>query len=132
MACSCKARSSWESHVGRLDHISIYGQESNATSRLVVMNPALRGIESNLGVEHADRFRCALHPYLRRLRAGQPGLQRLRLVSKRLRFALAIRRAPKSNANFPWVQHFIHHLAPQGMDGFVLANGRMASNQCMN
>jgi type I restriction enzyme M protein len=36
---------------------------------------------------------------------------------------------PKGNANFAWVQHFIHHLAPTGMAGFVLANGSMSSNQ---
>jgi type I restriction enzyme M protein len=35
---------------------------------------------------------------------------------------------PKNNANFAWVQHFIHHLSPTGMAGFVLANGSMASN----
>jgi type I restriction enzyme M protein len=38
--------------------------------------------------------------------------------------------AAKGNANFAWVQYFIHHLAPHGMDGFVLANGSMSSNQC--
>jgi type I restriction enzyme M protein len=37
--------------------------------------------------------------------------------------------AKDNNANFAWVQHFIHHLAPQGMAGFVLANGSMSSNQ---
>jgi len=36
---------------------------------------------------------------------------------------------PKGNANFARVQHFIHHLAPQGMAAFVLANGSMSSNQ---
>jgi type I restriction enzyme M protein len=36
---------------------------------------------------------------------------------------------PKGNANFAWVQHFIHHLASHGMAGFVLANGSMSSNQ---
>ncbi len=36
---------------------------------------------------------------------------------------------PKGNANFAWVQHFIHHLAPHGMAGYVLANGSMSSNQ---
>ena len=36
---------------------------------------------------------------------------------------------PKGNANFAWVQHFIHHLAPDGYAGFVLANGSMSSNQ---
>jgi type I restriction enzyme M protein len=33
------------------------------------------------------------------------------------------------NANYAWVQHFIHHLAPTGLAGFVLANGSMSSNQ---
>ena len=36
---------------------------------------------------------------------------------------------PASNANYAWVQHFIHHLAPTGLAGFVLANGSMSSNQ---
>ena len=36
---------------------------------------------------------------------------------------------PEGNANYAWVQHFIHHLAPHGMAGFVLANGSMSSNQ---
>jgi type I restriction enzyme M protein len=36
---------------------------------------------------------------------------------------------PAGNANFAWVQHFIHHLAPNGIAGFVLANGSMSSNQ---
>ena len=36
---------------------------------------------------------------------------------------------PAGNANFAWVQHFIHHLAPTGLAGFVLANGSMSSNQ---
>lgn len=39
------------------------------------------------------------------------------------------KKAPKGNANFAWVQHFIHHLAPDGHAGFVLANGSMSSNQ---
>ena len=36
---------------------------------------------------------------------------------------------PAGNANFAWVQHFIYHLAPTGLAGFVLANGSMSSNQ---
>jgi type I restriction enzyme M protein len=36
---------------------------------------------------------------------------------------------PASNAIFAWVQHFIYHLAPTGLAGFVLANGSMSSNQ---
>jgi type I restriction enzyme M protein len=35
---------------------------------------------------------------------------------------------PTGNANFAWVQQFIHHLAPNGIAGFVLANGSMSSN----
>ncbi|HRX87843.1 MAG TPA: class I SAM-dependent DNA methyltransferase [Steroidobacteraceae bacterium] len=55
-----------ESHGGKLGDISIYGQESNATTRrLAVMNLALRGIEADFGPEHADTFRRDLHPDLR-------------------------------------------------------------------
>ena len=51
---------------GKLGDISIYGQESNATTRrLAVMNLALRGIEADFGPEHADTFRRDLHPDLR-------------------------------------------------------------------
>jgi type I restriction-modification system DNA methylase subunit len=55
-----------ESHGGKLGDISIYGQESNATTRrLAVMNLAIRGIEADFGPEHADIFRPDLHPDLR-------------------------------------------------------------------
>ncbi len=55
-----------EAHGGRLGDISIYGQESNATTRrLAVMNLAIRGIEADFGAEHADTFRRPLHPDLR-------------------------------------------------------------------
>lgn len=55
-----------ESHGGKLGDISIYGQESNPTTRrLAVMNLALRGIEADFGPEHADTFRRDLHPDLR-------------------------------------------------------------------
>src|SRR3989304_2541868 len=87
-----------EAHGGRIGDISIYGQESNHTTwRLAKMNLAIRGIDSNLGREHAARWPPAPPP------AG--------------------------NANYAWVQHFIHHLAPTGLAGFVLANGSMSSNQ---
>jgi type I restriction enzyme M protein len=66
-----------ESHGGKLGDISIYGQESNATTRrLAVMNLALRGIEADFGPEHADTFRRDLHQGpARRLRAGQSAVQ---------------------------------------------------------
>ncbi len=120
-----------ESHGGKLGDISIYGQESNATTRrLAVMNLALRGIEADFGPEHADTFRRDLHPDLRAdYVLANPPFNDSDWFRKdddvRWQFGVP----PKGNANFAWVQHFIHHLAPQGMAGFVLANGSMASNQ---
>ena len=120
-------------HGGRLDAISIYGQESNPTTwRLAKMNLALRGIEANLGAQHADSFHHDLHPDLRAdyLLANPPfndsdwGGERLR---KDARWKYGV--PPVGNANFAWVQHFIHHLGPRGIAGFVLANGSMSSNQ---
>ncbi len=120
-----------ESHGGKLGDISIYGQESNATTRrLAVMNLALRGIEADFGAEHADTFRRNLHPDLRAdYVLANPPFNDSDWFRKdddvRWQFGVP----PKGNANFAWVQHFIHHLAPQGMAGFVLANGSMSSNQ---
>ncbi len=120
-----------EAHGGKLGDISIYGQESNATTRrLAVMNLALRGIEADFGVEHADTFRRDLHPDLRAdYVLANPPFNDSDWFRKdddvRWQFGIP----PKGNANFAWVQHFIHHLAPHGMAGFVLANGSMSSNQ---
>jgi len=120
-----------EAHGGKLGDISIYGQESNATTRrLAVMNLALRGIEADFGSEHADTFRRDLHPDLRAdYVLANPPFNDSDWFRKdddvRWRFGVP----PKGNANFAWVQHFIHHLAPHGMAGFVLANGSMSSNQ---
>ena len=120
-----------ESHGGKLGDISIYGQESNATTRrLAVMNLALRGIEADFGPEHADTFRRDLHPDLRAdYVLANPPFNDSDWFRKdddvRWQFGVP----PKGNANFAWVQHFIHHLAPHGMAGFVLANGSMSSNQ---
>ena len=120
-----------ESHGGKLGDISIYGQESNATTRrLAVMNLALRGIEADFGKEHADTFRNDLHPDLRAdYVLANPPFNDSDWFRKdddvRWQFGVP----PKGNANFAWVQHFIHHLAPSGMAGFVLANGSMSSNQ---
>jgi type I restriction enzyme M protein len=120
-----------ESHGGKLGDISVYGQESNATTRrLAIMNLAIRGIEADFGPEHADTFRRDLHPDLRAdYVLANPPFNDSDWFRKdddaRWQFGVP----PKGNANFAWVQHFIHHLAPQGMAGFVLANGRMSSNQ---
>jgi type I restriction enzyme M protein len=120
-----------ESHGGKLGDISIYGQESNPTTRrLAIMNLALRGIEANFGKENADTFRNVQHPDLRAdyVLANPPFNDsdwHRKDDDVRWRFGVP----PKGNANFAWVQHFIHHLAPQGIAGFVLANGSMSSNQ---
>ena len=120
-----------ESHGGKLGDISIYGQESNSTTRrLAIMNLAIRGIEADFGPEHADTFRRDLHPDLRAdYVLANPPFNDSDWFRKdddvRWQFGVP----PKGNANFAWVQHFIHHLAPQGMAGFVLANGSMSSNQ---
>ena len=111
--------------------ISIYGQESNHTTwRLAKMNLAIRGIEGQIA--HGDSFHNDHHPDLRAdfILANPPfnvsdwGGDRL-IDDKRWKYGTP----PKGNANFAWVQHMVHHLAPKGMAGFVLANGSMSSNQ---
>ncbi len=119
-------------HGGRIGDLSIYGQESNPTTwRLCKMNLAIRGIEGNLGPEPADTFHRDLHPDLKAdyILANPPfnvsdwGGERLR-DDVRWRYG-----APSvGNANFAWVQHMVHHLAPGGVAGFVLANGSLSSN----
>jgi len=122
-----------EAHGGKIGDISIYGQESNPTTwKLAKMNLAIRRIESNLGPEHADSFHHDHHPDLKAdfILANPPfnmkdwGGERLK-EDARWKFGIP----PAGNANFAWVQHFIHHLAPVGIAGFVLANGSMSSNQ---
>jgi type I restriction enzyme M protein len=122
-----------ERHGGRIGDLSIFGQESNPTTwKLAKMNLALRGIEANLGPHHADTFRNDLHKDLRAdfILANPPfnmsdwGGENLK-DDVRWKYGLP----PASNANFAWVQHMVHHLAPGGIAGFVLANGSMSSNQ---
>jgi type I restriction enzyme M protein len=95
-----------------------------------MMNLAIRGIEADLGEEQADTFRRDLHPDLRAdFVLANPPFNDSDWFRKdddaRWQFSLP----PRGNANFAWVQHFIYHLAPTGMAGFVLANGSMSSNQ---
>ena len=122
-----------EEHGGRIGDIAIYGQESNPTTRrLCKMNLAIRGIDGNIGKEHADTFRRDLHKDLKAdfVLANPPfndsdwGGDKLQ-DDVRWKYGTP----PKGNANFAWVQHFVHHLSPKGRTGFVLANGSMSSNQ---
>jgi len=113
--------------------VSIFGQESNHTTwRLAKMNLAIRQIDNNLGKEHADSFHRDLHPDLKAdfVLANPPFNDSdwrgdLLKDDKRWQYGTP----PAGNANFAWVQHFAHHLAPRGLAGFVLANGSMSSNQ---
>ena len=121
-----------EEHGGRKGDIAIYGQESNPTTwRLAMMNLAIRGIDANLGGEPGDSFHRDMHKDLRAdfLLANPPfnmsdwGGDRLR---EDVRWTFGI--PPANNANYAWIQHFIHHLSPKGVAGFVMANGSMSSN----
>jgi type I restriction enzyme M protein len=120
-----------EAHGGRTTDIAIYGQESNPTTwKLAQINLAIRGIDADLGSTYADSFHNDLHPDLKAnfVLANPPfndsdwGGDRL-VDDPRWRYGTP----PAGNANFAWVQHFIHHLSPRGIAGFVLANGSMSS-----
>src|SRR3989338_1665295 len=119
-------------HGGRVGDISIYGQESNyITWRLAKMNLAIRSIDINLGGQNADSFHNDLHKDLKAdfLLANPPfnmsawGGERLR-EDARWKYGIP----PVNNANYAWIQHFIHHIAPNGITGFVLANGSMSTS----
>ena len=122
-----------QEHGGRIGDIAIYGQESNYTTwRLAKMNLAVRGIDSDIrwnneGSFHKDELRDLKADYIL---ANPPfnisdwGGDRLR-EDVRWKFGAP----PVGNANYAWLQHIFHHLAPHGVAGVVLANGSMSSNQ---
>ncbi|MGE0229057.1 MAG: type I restriction-modification system subunit M [Dehalococcoidia bacterium] len=118
-------------HGGKVGDVSVYGQELNYTTwRLARMNLAIRGIDAH--VEQGDTLHLDKFPDLKAdyILANPPFNvsdwrgEHLR-EDKRWQYGAP----PVGNANFAWVQHFVHHLAPRGIAGFVLANGSMASNQ---
>lgn len=122
-----------ESHGGRIGDIAVYGQESNHTTwRLAMMNLAVRGIDADLRWNSEGSFHKDELPDLRAdyVLANPPfnisdwGGDRLG-DDARWRFG----RPPAGNANFAWLQHILHHLAPTGTAGVVLANGSMSSTQ---
>ena len=122
-----------DAHNGRRDQITVYGQESNRTTwRMAQMNLAIRGIETNLGSKHADSFHEDLHPDLRAdFVLANPPVNISEWGGERLENDVRWKYGtpPTGNANYGWIQHFIHHLAPNGTAGFVLANGSMSSMQ---
>jgi len=122
-----------EAHGGRRTDLSVYGQESNQTTwRLCKMNLAIRGIEANIAWNSEGSFHNDTQKDLKAdfILANPPfndsdwGGERL---GEDVRWKYGV--PPVGNANFAWVQHFIYHLAPNGIAGFVLANGSMSSNQ---
>ena len=94
------------------------------------MNLAIRGIDAQIA--HGDTFHNDKHPDLKAdyVLANPPFNDsdwRGELLKDDKRWVYGV--PPAGNANYAWVQHFIHHLAPTGLAGFVLANGSMSSNQ---
>jgi type I restriction enzyme M protein len=120
-------------HQGRLDDISIYGQESNQTTyRLCRMNLAIRGIDGShvtwnnegsfMNDQHKDLkadFILMNPPFNDSDWSGE-------LLANDARWKYG--RPPAGNSNFAWMQHMVYHLAPKGIGGIVLANGSLASN----
>ncbi|MCY4178824.1 MAG: class I SAM-dependent DNA methyltransferase, partial [Litoreibacter sp.] len=122
-----------EDHGGRRDAISVYGQEINHTTwRLAKMNLAVQGIDADIRWNNEGSFHRDELPDLRAdfILANPPfnisdwGGNRLR-EDGRWDFGIP----PAGNANFAWLQHIYHHLAPRGVAGVVLANGSMSSQQ---
>lgn len=122
-----------ENHGGRIGDLAIYGQESNHTTwRLAEMNLAVRGIDSDIRWNSEGSFHKDELPDLRAdyALANPPfnisdwGGDRLKEDAR-----WVYGTPPTGNANFAWLQHILHHLAPNGTAGIVLANGSMSSTQ---
>ena len=125
-----------EAHGGQKTNISIFGQESNPTTwRLAHMNLAIRSIEANLGPQPADSFLRNLHPDLKAdYVLANPFFNDSDWSGELLQDDVRWRYGtpPAGNANYAWIQHFIHHLSPPngrggGVAGFVMANGSLSS-----
>ncbi len=121
-----------EDHQGKIENLSIYGQELNSTTwKLCKMNLAIRGLDANLGPHHDDTFHHDLHKTLKSdyILANPPfnisdwgGNQ----LTDDVRWKFGI--PPVGNANYAWLQHMVYHLAPNGAAGIVLANGSLSTN----
>lgn len=119
-------------HQGKVNDISIYGQESNQTTwRLAKMNLAIRGIDSSqVKWNNEGSFLNDAHKDLKAdyIIANPPfnvsdwGGDLMR-TDGRWQYGVP----PTGNANFAWMQHFIYHLAPSGQAGVVLAKGALTS-----
>lgn len=121
-----------EGHQGRVNDISIYGQESNAnTWKLAQMNLAIHGLEGDLGKGAADTFFEDQHPSMRAdfilanpfFNDSDWGGDKL-IEDVRWKYGIP----PAGNANYAWMQHMIYHLSPNGKMGLVLANGSLSAS----
>ena len=120
-----------QAHSGKRGAIAVYGQEANAdTWKMAKMNMAIRGIDADFGPYQADTFTNDLHPTLKAdfILANppfnyHPWNQEKLLDDVRWRYGIP----PAGNANYAWIQHMIHHLAPNGKIGLVLANGALST-----
>ncbi|WP_295641866.1 class I SAM-dependent DNA methyltransferase [uncultured Methylibium sp.] len=121
-----------EEHGGKVGQLSVYGQEANPTTwRLASMNMAIRGMDFDFGKEPASTYTRPQHPDLRadfimanppfNMKAWKDGVK-----DDDVRWKYGV--PPEGNANFAWMQHMIHHLAPHGSMALLLANGSMSSN----
>ena len=129
----CQSARFVKEHQGKVQDISIYGQESNPTTwKLCKMNLAIRGLEANLGKHNADSFHDDQHKTLKAnyILANPPfnvsdwGGER---IQDDIRWKYGV--PPAGNANFAWLQHMLHHLNPVGgVAGTVLANGSLSSH----
>ena len=121
-----------KAHGGRIGDIAIYGQESNQTTwRLCKMNLAIRGIDEDIQWNNEGSFLKDAHKDLKaHFILANPPFNDSDWKGEILRDDVRWKygKPPVGNANFAWVQHFIHHLSPNGIAGFVLANGSMSSN----
>lgn len=121
-----------KNHQGRVDDISIYGQESNQTTwRLAKMNLAIRGIDSTqVKWNHEGSFLNDAHRDLKAdyILANPPfnvSDWSGDLLREDGRWQYGI--PPSGNANYAWIQHFLYHLSPSGQAGFVLAKVALTS-----
>lgn len=119
-----------KAHGGRARQISILGQENNqATWRICKMNLAIHGLGGDIKLGDSlldDQFAGARADYLL---ANPPfNLKKWGAASVAGDARWTYGEPPDSNANYAWIQHFIHHLTPDGRAGFVMANGSLSSN----
>ena len=120
-----------QEHGGKIDDISIFGQEFKAdTWKMAKMNLAIRHIEPDLGKRDADSFLNNQHKNLKAdFVLANPPFNDSHWGGDQLEDDVRWKygKPPNNNANFAWVQHFLHHLKPNGLAGFVLANGSLSS-----